>query len=104
MIAFHGIGRVNQSADLLGKLKESGQFPQVVLPRTHSSSKFLSPNLFQSTQVGLGLFTSGCLINCVQVSDESLLVLPSDIFQRIADLVDNTSLNPGFRENGMDCI
>ncbi len=58
--------------------------------------------VFQQTQMGFASLTRKRLLDGFKVSDKRLAVLPGDVLQAIADLVDDAALDLDLREHRQD--
>ena len=104
MVTLHGIGGVDQTADLFWKLEEGCQFFPVVLPGLDRCRIFVFPGFLKLEQIGFSFFASSRLVDRFQIGGKGFLIFPSHVFQRIADLVDNATLYLSLGKDRMDGI
>ena len=92
MIAFHGIGGVDQSPDFLGIVEKGSQALPVVFPGTYRHGVLVAPYLTQPEQIRLPLFSGGRAIDRFEIADEGFAVFPGHIFQATTNLMQDTAL------------
>ena len=91
--ALDGIGRIDQTANLLGVLELGAEIRPVIPPGLRDFGVFLIPMFgkgIQSVQ-SRGLIHRG--VDCLQVCHERLYVLVGYIFAGISELMDDAVLN-----------
>src|SRR5262245_34623640 len=83
VVAFDGVGRVNQTVNLGWVIEERGEIFPVVLARFDRNGVLLVPRFTQFQQVrvptGRGFFAGAGLIDPLQISHKCLAVLPGHI-------------------------
>ncbi len=100
MIAFHRVGGIDQATDL-GGIREAGcQILPVILPGANRHRIFAIPFFSEFLEVGFGALAGGGRVNFLQLGQEGLAIVPGDIFQAIADLMDDAALDLRLREDG----
>ena len=104
MVAFDRVGCVDQWPGFLRELEEGGQLLPVLLPGLDGSSVLPAPGLFQLDQVGFGFFSSGSFVDGLEIRHERLAVLPGNVLQLLADLVDDATLHQCLGKDGVDRI
>jgi len=104
VIAFNRVGCVDQTADIFWELEEGSQLLPVLQPGLDRCSVPVTPNLIQPQQVGVCFFTGGCLVDLLEIGQESFVIFPAGVFQRAADLLDDTALYLCFGEDCLDSI
>ena len=62
------------------------------------------PDFFELAQVPFGSFAGGSLVDRFQIDHESLFIFPGNVFQTVADLVDDATLDFGFGEHSQDSL
>jgi len=104
MAALDGIGRIDQLSDSRIVFEVCAQLIPVIAPRGNYHGILLTPFLIEGIELLLGKVISGCLIYFFEVSQEGFLILAGNVLQAVTDLMNDTALNLGPREGGLNCL
>ena len=98
-----GVGGVEDLADLGREREEGDDLLPLAPPAGDDGRVLLAPGAFfehvQGCRSGLG---TGCGVDRLQVLGDRLALLPGCELHRVADQVDDASLDDGIREHGRD--
>ncbi len=98
---FYNVGGIHDPADLVRELEEGADIFPVVLPVADSVWVFLPPRFFHVFQFCRGRCLIWSIVDCLEVRDEFLEILVTDIFKGISEHVDDAPLYLCFGEYGM---
>ena len=104
VVAFNGIGGIDQAADIRRIVKVGSQVFPIVFPGTDGHGILAAPLIAELDQVGFGCFPGGSLVDFFQIHHKGFAIRPGDIFQAVADLMDHTALDLGIGEHGQDSL